>query len=72
MGRTNACKAQQKRERNTKKGTSAKANSQLKANQACMTLRCEVCMVSKLYLNSIKIILLFFIVLSKKKKVNSN
>jgi len=42
MGRTNACRAQQKRERNLKAGGKT-ANSQLKKNQECQTIQCKVC-----------------------------
>jgi hypothetical protein len=44
MGRTNACRAQQKRERNLAKGKS-KANSQLKSNEAACSIVCAVCRV---------------------------
>lgn len=44
MGRTNACRAQQKRERNLKAGGKT-ANSQLKKNQECQTIQCKVCFV---------------------------
>lgn len=50
MGRTNACRAQQKRERNAKKEGSV-AHSQLKANQGAMNIKCAICMVRSFFQN---------------------
>jgi Zinc-binding/Small EDRK-rich factor 1/2-like, N-terminal len=44
MGRSNANRAQQKRERNAKKAAGAGAGSQLKSNEAAKTVQCKVCM----------------------------
>mmetsp|Transcript_11053 Transcript_11053/g.18078 ORF Transcript_11053/g.18078 Transcript_11053/m.18078 type:complete len:80 (-) Transcript_11053:267-506(-) len=43
MGRTNANKAQQKRERNAAKSTEGAAASQLKANQQALSVVCTIC-----------------------------
>jgi len=42
MGRTNACRAQQKRERNQAKAGQNSA-SQLKSNQAALNIVCALC-----------------------------
>jgi hypothetical protein len=46
MGRTNANRAQQKRERNlAKTGQQNSAHSQLKVDEAALSLKCAICMV---------------------------
>ncbi|KAL9653823.1 hypothetical protein ABK040_012884 [Willaertia magna] len=44
MGKINAAKAAQKRERNLKKASSSKKpNSQLKTNEAALSFQCAIC-----------------------------
>ena len=46
MGRSNANRAQQKRERNAKAAKGAGAGSQLKSNEAAKNIKCKVCMAT--------------------------
>jgi Zinc-binding/Small EDRK-rich factor 1/2-like, N-terminal len=43
MGRTNACRAQQKRERNAKKAGKASGKSNLASNKKALATTCTVC-----------------------------